>query len=141
MGLQCITVLVSLLYTSSPEHLETSLKDVPFSSFIKSLLHDEDLDAMAAGIVFSQLLLHKIPDVFVPAFAKEGTYVALQKLAANAPQPPKLKLQVRLRSISCAAMNRILHGSTKPMIMISKLTVTHAGSYTVDGKGITSSTS
>lgn len=92
--LQCITILVSLLYTSSAEHLETSLRDVPFSSFIKSLLHDEDMDARAAGIVFSQLLLDKLPHIFVPAFVKEGTYVALKNLAANAPAPPKPKLQV-----------------------------------------------
>eukprot|EP00892_Ulva_mutabilis_P001731 jgi/Ulvmu1/11559/UM079_0002.1 len=100
---KCITVLASLLHSSSSDHLAASLCDVPFSSFIKSLLHDEDADAVAAGIVFSQLLLHKIPTVFEPAFAKEGTYVALQKLAATAPPPPKPKLQVRTRSMAKAA--------------------------------------
>lgn len=82
------------MYTSSAEHLEASLRDVPFSSFVKSLLHDEDLEARAAGTVFSQLLLDKLSDVFVPAFVKEGTYIALKKLAASAPPPPKPKLQV-----------------------------------------------
>lgn len=94
--LQCIVVLISLLYTSSAEHLEVSLRDVPFSSFVKTLLHDDDVDARAAGIVFSQLLLSKICRIFVAAFVKEGTYVALKKLAASAPPPPKPQLQVRV---------------------------------------------
>jgi hypothetical protein len=92
--MQSIGILVSLLYIATPEDLQSSLRDVPFSSFVKSLLCGEDSEAIAAGCVLSQLLLGKLPTIFVPAYAKEGTYISLKHHASKAPAPPKAKLQV-----------------------------------------------
>ena len=92
--MQSISILVSILYAATAEDLQSALRDVPFSSFVKSLLFGEDNEAVAAGCVLSQLLLSKLPSIFVPAFAKEGTYSSLKPLAAKAPAPPKPKLQV-----------------------------------------------
>ena len=93
--MQSISVLVAILYAATPDDLQSSLRHVPFSSFVKSLLCGEDAEDVAAGCVLSQLLLTKLPAIFVPAFAKEGTYISLKHLAAKAPAPPKPKLQVR----------------------------------------------
>jgi hypothetical protein len=92
--LQCVSGLISLLYLATAEQLRSSLLDVPFSSFVKSLLRESDPDAAASGVIFSQLLLDKLPDAFVPAYAKEGTYAALKRLAPLAPPAPKPALQV-----------------------------------------------
>jgi hypothetical protein len=94
--MQTVNILVSLLYTATPDDLEKGLRDVPFSSFVKSLLCGEDSEAVAAGCVLSQLLLSELPSIFVPAFAKEGTYISLKHHASKAPAPAKPKLQVRL---------------------------------------------
>ena len=94
---------IALLYLSSTEQLAETLRDVPLSVFVKSLLNDDsDGDAPAAGLVISELLLDKVPDTFVVHYMKEGTSEALRKLAAHAPPcaaAPPPPLQVRCCNI------------------------------------------
>lgn len=90
---------IALLYLSTPKQLTETLRQVPLSVFVKSLLSDEsDTGAPAAGLIVSELLLSKVAGTFVEHYMKEGTSEALRKLAQHAPpsaaaQAPPLQVR------------------------------------------------
>ena len=76
-----------ILYVSTPEMLESNLKDQPVSNFVAGLLGGRDAAASAYAIQMAEVLMEKLPAIYRPYFLKEGVLHAMDQIAASAPAP------------------------------------------------------
>ena len=81
---QCVTTLLKLVHFSSSEVLTDTLRDLPFSSFVATLLATHDLGIVVTGLQLAATCLRKLPAIFRGYFRREGVAHEMEQLATGA---------------------------------------------------------
>jgi E3 ubiquitin-protein ligase TRIP12 len=70
----CVRVMVRMLYAvRANAQLLTCLKDVPLAAYISSTLSSsKNVALVALAVQLSNVLLEKLPDLYIPLFDSEG---------------------------------------------------------------------
>lgn len=63
-------LLLKIFKFSTPEMLRQLLLDVPISTFLVSLIKDNNPAMVATGVRIAEVLMEKLPDVFQTFFVK-----------------------------------------------------------------------
>ncbi|KAJ4767033.1 E3 ubiquitin-protein ligase UPL4 [Rhynchospora pubera] len=76
----CISVVSNIFYFSTPEMLVELLCDINISSFLANLLAKKDHHVVFSALRAVEILMQKLPDVFLSSFIKEGVVYAIDPL-------------------------------------------------------------
>jgi len=80
---QCLCALVKIVNYSAPESLTETLRDIPLSSFLATLLSSRDLGLVVASLQLAHLCSNKLPAIFLGYFHREGVLHELERLATS----------------------------------------------------------
>eukprot|EP00891_Asterochloris_glomerata_P005589 jgi/Astpho2/5589/e_gw1.00079.2.1_t len=84
---QCLAAIAKILHYTPAAVLDNLLKDIAISSCIAGLLASKDAQVVARALQLAEVLMQKLPSVFLRYFAKEGVVHAIDQLAAAASPP------------------------------------------------------
>ncbi|KAG1337984.1 E3 ubiquitin-protein ligase UPL4 [Cocos nucifera] len=76
----CISIINNIVYFSTPEMLMDLLKVTNISSFLAGLLARKDHHVLISTLKTVEILMQKLPDVFLSSFVKEGVIYAIDSL-------------------------------------------------------------
>jgi E3 ubiquitin-protein ligase TRIP12 len=79
-----LSAIIRMLYHAPVEALSELLADIPVSSLVEGLLRSQDVQTAALGMQMAEVLMDKLPEVFVKYFLKEGVVHAMEELSAHA---------------------------------------------------------
>ena len=95
--LKSLAAVASIIHHSPPDLIKSSLRDVPVSAFVASLLRQSGNASVLAGLHLAHQLLQKQPELFAAHFVREGATAEVQALLdsiskklADAAAPPSL---------------------------------------------------
>lgn len=80
---KCLVILCKIVYFCSPDQLQELMRDIPFSSFLASLLSTGDSMSCQYSLMMCDILMEKRADLFGRAFLREGVVHAIDVLAAT----------------------------------------------------------
>lgn len=83
----CLSIIMKMIYLTPPEYCIKLLKDTETSSFVAELLSSNRLEYIGNGILLSEIMMDKLPDIFVIYFVKEGVLFQINKLSSSSPPP------------------------------------------------------
>ncbi|KAG6496224.1 E3 ubiquitin-protein ligase UPL4-like [Zingiber officinale] len=76
----CISIIRRIAHYSTPEILLDSIKDTNISSFLAGLLSRKDIHLLISTLEIVEILMQKLPGVFLSSFIKEGVFYAIDML-------------------------------------------------------------
>ncbi|XP_008783678.1 E3 ubiquitin-protein ligase UPL4-like [Phoenix dactylifera] len=76
----CISIINNIVYFSTPEMLMDLLKVTNISSFLAGLLARKDHHVLISTLKTVEILMQKLPGVFLSSFVKEGVIYAIDSL-------------------------------------------------------------
>ena len=85
MRTKCLSAISKVVCLHSASGLEGLLRDLPFASFIASLLTAQDPSQALAVFGIAQTLLEKLPHIYHERFLREGVFHAVHALTQSAP--------------------------------------------------------
>ncbi|KAG1365699.1 E3 ubiquitin-protein ligase UPL4 [Cocos nucifera] len=76
----CVSIINKIVYFSTPEMLMDLLKVTNMSSFLAGLLSRKDHHVLISTLKTVEILMQKLPGVFLSSFVKEGVIYAIDSL-------------------------------------------------------------
>ncbi|WOL06323.1 hypothetical protein Cni_G15055 [Canna indica] len=76
----CVSIINRIAYFSTPDMLLESVKSTNISSFLAGLLSRKDLHVLISTLETIEILMQKLPGVFLISFIKEGVVYAIDAL-------------------------------------------------------------
>ncbi|XP_008805036.2 E3 ubiquitin-protein ligase UPL4-like [Phoenix dactylifera] len=76
----CVSIINKIVYFSTPEMLMDLLKVTNISSFLAGLLARKDRHVLISTLKTVEILMQKLPGVFLSSFVKEGVIYAIDSL-------------------------------------------------------------
>ncbi|XP_042440101.1 E3 ubiquitin-protein ligase UPL4-like [Zingiber officinale] len=76
----CLSIIKRIARYSTPDMLLESFKDKNISSFLAGLLARKDIHLLTSTMEIVEILMQKLPGVFLSSFVKEGVFYAINML-------------------------------------------------------------
>ncbi|XP_072953939.1 E3 ubiquitin-protein ligase UPL4 [Typha angustifolia] len=76
----CLSIMINIFYFTTPDMLVDLLKNTNISSFLSGLLARKDHHLLISTLRIVEILMQKLPDVFLSSFIKEGVVYAIEAL-------------------------------------------------------------
>ncbi|KAG0572814.1 hypothetical protein KC19_VG127600 [Ceratodon purpureus] len=80
---KCLAAISKLVHFSTPEILRSLLLESNISSFVAGVLGSKDVSLLMMALQIAEMLMQKLPDVFIKMYVKEGVVHALDTLIAS----------------------------------------------------------
>ncbi|XP_077239573.1 ubiquitin-protein ligase 4 [Tasmannia lanceolata] len=79
----CLSVIHKLVYFSTADILIDSLKNTNISSFLAGVFARKDHHVLISALKIAEIIMQKLPDVFLNSFVKEGVLYAVDALLVS----------------------------------------------------------
>ncbi|KAL9642693.1 hypothetical protein ABK040_009772 [Willaertia magna] len=89
-----LQIIGTILHYSSPEVLTESLRNIPFSTFLASLLASDDLLKVGTALQMVETLSIKLSEIFDSYFLREGVINQIKKIGGREPHDQKEELML-----------------------------------------------
>lgn len=91
---KCLAVISKLLHFSKPDILRPLLQDTSISSFLAGVLASKDAAILNSALQIADMLMVKLPDIFLKSLVKEGVVHAVDMLIGSEQSRASLSLPV-----------------------------------------------
>ncbi|XP_034605412.1 E3 ubiquitin-protein ligase UPL3 isoform X1 [Setaria viridis] len=109
---KCLSVIGKLMYYSSAEMIQSLLSTTNISSFLAGILGWKDPQVLIPALQIAEVLMEKLPEIFLKMFVREGVVHAVELLICPefsgqvTPQMSQLDNHVDSITSSCSRRNR-----------------------------------
>lgn len=80
-----LQIIGTIIYFSPSQMLVETLKDIPFSTFLASLLSSDDISRVSTALQISDILSSKLPSIFDIYFLREGVIHRIKAIGGRDP--------------------------------------------------------
>ncbi|KAG2392647.1 hypothetical protein C9374_011372 [Naegleria lovaniensis] len=80
-----LQIIGTIIYFSPSQMLVETLKDIPFSTFLASLLSSDDISRVSTALQISEILSCKLPSIFDMYFLREGVIHRIKAIGGREP--------------------------------------------------------
>ncbi|KAL3926392.1 MAG: hypothetical protein SGPRY_003317 [Prymnesium sp.] len=85
---KCLSCITKVLYLYPAASLAALLRELPFASFVASLLSSQEVPTAMSALYMADILLTKLPNIYSDKFLREGVFHAVHALCCKVDTEP-----------------------------------------------------